>query len=768
MGFSGSLLTQKERRPWREAKRRFLSCAVFFAAFILAGPLWAKPNNVAKTPPAKQEKNEPSLIQADEISYDQNTGIVTATGHVEIAQALQVLHADIVVYDKIMDTVHAAGHVALLQPDGNVLFGRQMTLTRDMKQGFIEKVGMLFVDDSRLAAEAAERYEGRYLIGHHGVYTACKLCATDPTAPPLWQIKGVRITHDNVAKRVIYRDAVVEFAGVPLFYTPYFAHPDPTVKRQQGFLTPYGGVSPNLGAMARTPYYFDFAPNSDATITPTFSANDKIQLENEWRYRFDKGRMQWDGSFTRADLVNDKNIDVGQQWRGHLFGSTAFSLNNVWRAGTDIAFTSDKTYFQRYNIKVPVGLSSDVSDITNVLVNRGYVEGFEGRHYAVSNLYYFQDIRPGTQMSEPYVLPETHFSALGEPGKTFGGRWSMDGGLLITTRNEDVNKAYQGPNTRRLAFDAGWNRSFVSSTGLLADISALTRLDGYSAENVPNPTLPAGASFTNTTMLRPFAQTTATVRYPLGRRGADYEQTLEPISVLSIAPRVGLNPKLPNEDSQDVNFDTTNLFAPNHYTGIDRMDGGTSVAYGVRNSLAGDNGVRLEMLGGQLYRFTPNNDFPMGSGLNTSFSDFVGRFDLWASRWFNMGYGIRVDSSSLGFQREEIQASGGVPEFRPNINYVLNKGLASATNPTGPVEEATFGFGSLIATYWSFTAAQVLAFQPNPGPRSTTFALNYKDECFLAGVTYSRNDLQVGGLNKGDTLMFHFNLKNVGGFQQSL
>ena len=719
---------------------------------MLGQPVLAKNSEMKPASAPAQDKKEPTLLQADQMSYDQNTNIIFATGHVEVAQGEQVLHADKIVFDQNKNIIYAKGHIAILQPSGEVLFADEAELTGDLKQGFVEKIRVLFPDNSRLAAQDAQRYEGRYLIADRGVYTACNLCAEHPEKPPLWQLKGVRITHDNETHDVMYRDATLEFDGVPLLYSPYFAHPDSTVKRRQGFLTPSAGYNSTLGTFAKVPYYFDIAPDSDAVVEPIFSTNDHLQLTGEWRQRFAQGTMQWNGSFTHTDLIDEFGVDQGNQWRGHLFGNSLFDINNVWRAGTDVAFTSDKSYLQRYNFT-----SEDL------LINRGYVEGFSGRDYAVTNLYYFENLRPGVQLTEPIVTPDMHFNALGEPGKTLGGRWSLDGGLLVTSRERNVDITKQGPDTRRINLDAGWERQLVSSTGFLTNVSGFTRADGYWAAHVPDPGLPAGSGFSDVSDVRPFAQGDISVHYPLGRRGDGYQQIVEPIALLSVAPQVSNNQKLPNEDSLDVEFDETNLFYPNRFTGIDRLEGGIRTAYGVRHSLTGDNGARIEMLGGQVFRLKQDDNFPADSGLRDRFSDYVGRLDISPAEWLDANYGFRLNRDDLSFSRQEAQVSAGVPQFRPFVNYLSVNQMEVTTGIPSNVEEGTLGFSSKFAKYWLLSVSHLQSFQPEPGPRLSAVGITYTDECFQIGVTGQRNETNRADLKSGTSVMFNFFLKNIGG-----
>ena len=89
-----------------------------------------------------------------------------------------------------------------------------------------------------MAATRADRTSGNYTVFENGVYTACAPCRDDPKKPPLWQVKGARIIHDQNEKMLYFENAQLEFFGVPMAYMPYFSTPDPTVKRKTGFLMP--------------------------------------------------------------------------------------------------------------------------------------------------------------------------------------------------------------------------------------------------------------------------------------------------------------------------------------------------------------------------------------------------------------------------------------------------------------------------------------------------------------------------------------------------
>ena len=715
-----------------------------------APPAPVKP--AASSSPENADHANETLITATQMQSDSATGIVTATGKVEVVHGDNLLHADKVTYNQKTGVMSADGHVALLMPSGEVEFSDHQEITGDMKQAFAAKVGILFPDNSRVAATTAQLYEGEYTVADHAMYTACNVCRENPDQPPLWQLKADTITHNNVEHQIYYHDVTIEALDVPVFYTPYMSTPDPTVKRRQGFLSPLPGYSPIIGEYIKAPYYFDIAPDKDMTVTPTFSTIDKAQLAAEYRQRLERGKLLLSGSITHADLIDDLGVDKGQKWRGDMFGNFLYDINSTWRTGTDIQYASDKSYLRRYNI-------SSLDQMTD----RAFVEGFRGRDYAVVNSYYFQDLRPGVTSVQPTILPSATFSAFGDPGQTLGGRWSFGGNTLVTTRsNTGALPAQQGADTRRLSMNAGWQRQLVSDTGLITTVSGLARTDSYWANNVVAND-GSGTVYDHALFTREFGQANAVMRYPMGRSGNGYQQLMEPIVALTAAPKVRTITKQPIEDSQDVEFDETNLFSPNRFTGSDLIEGGSRATYGLRNAITTNSGARIDVFGGESYDLTTNNAFPASSGLNQHASDYVGRIDFAPVDWFNANYGFRLAQSDLSPQRQDAYTSFGVPLFRPSLRYIEAYANNTTTNRLDLVRQVTLGASSTFAKYWNLTGSHTQAFDPEPGPRGTSLALTYVDECFAFGVNVSHDSTNRVDISSGTSAAFHLYLKNIGG-----
>ena len=108
---------------------------------------------------------------------------------------------------------------------------------KDLAEGFVRDIRVLLTDQSRLAAADAKRVAGNKTTFRRGVFSPCELCEDDPDRAPLWQLKAQRVVHDQEDQTIRYYNAWMEMFGIPVIYTPYLEHPDPTVKRKSGFLS---------------------------------------------------------------------------------------------------------------------------------------------------------------------------------------------------------------------------------------------------------------------------------------------------------------------------------------------------------------------------------------------------------------------------------------------------------------------------------------------------------------------------------------------------
>ena len=242
--------------------------------------------------PAAAADNGQMLVQATEVDYDYNNSRVSAVGGVQMFYNGTSVEADKVIYDQKTKRLHAEGNIRLTDAEGKITYANIMDLSDDYRDGFVDLLRVDTADATRMAATRADRTSGNYTVFENGVYTACAPCKDDPNKPPLWQVKGARIIHDQTEKMMYFEDAQLEFFGVPMAYLPYFSTPDPTVKRKTGFLMPGFTATRHYGYGVETPFYWAIAPDYDATITPRFTTRQGVLVQGEFRQRLIDGAYQ--------------------------------------------------------------------------------------------------------------------------------------------------------------------------------------------------------------------------------------------------------------------------------------------------------------------------------------------------------------------------------------------------------------------------------------------------------------------------------------------
>lgn len=664
---------------------------------------------------AQAESDQPVLLTAETLKYDQSLGLVTAEGDVELVQGGRTLIADLVSYSERDDKVIASGNVALMETDGTVLFADYMELTDQMRNGFIRDVSVLLADNSRSVAAYGERRDGNRTVLRKAVYTTCSLCPTDRTRPPLWQLKGDRVEHDAQAQDITYRDATFEVFGIPILYTPYFSHPDPTVNRRSGLLPPSYLTNDHFGQAIRVPYYYVIDEYSDLTLAPQYSTDQGGWLYGEFRQRRQTGEISLDGSITRVDDTYGARVG-GEELRGHIRANAAFRSNDDITWGANIFRASDDTYPSLY--KIPEYTSR------NVLTSRIYGEAINNRHYAAVNAFSFQNLRPGIASSTvPVVAPIFDYSAVTEPGD-YGGRWAFDANMANIYRE-------RGTDTRRVSGSVSWSQPYYAPSGEIYTATAMVRADGYWVNDLnQTPGMIPARSDDTTFAGRVIPVVALDWRYPFVRDEGNVRQLIEPIVSAVISPYGGNKRDIPNEDSIALEFDETNLFSLNRFPGYDRWDGGPRLNYGFRSAVYGASGGYSELLVGQSLRAREETIFPANSGLNDQLSDYVGRLTISPGRYISFTDRVRLaQSSSFDVRRHELSATLGT-----NLTYLsLTYADVADTNLVDDIGDQEAIGGTLrvqLTQYWSTELRHTRDLSGNGGSLLNFGGLRYTDECF--------------------------------------
>jgi LPS-assembly protein len=720
------------------------------------------------TPPAANDGQ--MLVQAVEVDYDYNNSRVSAVGNVQMFYNGTSVEADKVIYDQKTKRLHAEGNIRMTDADGKVTYANMMDFSDDYRDGFVDSLRVDTADATRMAATRADRSSGNYTVFENGVYTACAPCKDDPKKPPLWQVKGARIIHDQTDKMLYFENAQLEFFGVPMAYLPYFSTPDPTVKRKTGFLMPSFSSATGYGYGVETPFYWAIAPDYDATFNPRITTRQGVLFQGEFRQRLINGSYQ-----IRAYGIDqlDPKAFAGQpgdrQFRGGVDTKGQFALNDKWVWGWDGVLLSDYYFFQDYRLaqyKDPLG---SFLSLPTEAISQLYLTGVGNRSFFdVRTIYYLS--YSGSQSQVPIIHPVLDYSNVINHS-IFGGEVSYKTNFTSLTRdtaafdpittlantNGLCTTASADPLARmptqcllrgmpgtytRLTGEAQWRRSFTDPAGQIWTPFASVRADAIdsSISNQPGVSnyLPVG----DTQALRVMPTVGLEYRYPFINVQPWGSTTIEPIAQVIIRPNETYAGKLPNEDAQSLVFDTSNLFSVDKFSGYDRVEGGGRANVGVQATTQFDRGGSVKVLFGQSYQLFGLNSFAVAdvtntgvdSGLATPKSDYVGSINYSPNRTYTFSLRSRFDQATLNVQRFEAEARANFDRWSVSVlygDYAAQPDLGYLTRREGLLGSASVK----LAANWVVSGSARWDLEANKLNQYIVGA-GYVDDCFVLAANY--------------------------------
>lgn len=673
------------------------------------------------------EPQQPVQLTADQITHDRDLGVVTAKGHVEVVQNGQTLLADAISYNLRQDVMSASGNITLMEPSGEVMFADYFELTGDFKNGVAREIKVIMADRSRMAAASATRVGGTRTDFDKAVYTPCEPCKEHPERTPLWQAKAERVTHNQAEQIVEYRDAWMEVKGVPVLYTPYISHPDPTVRRRSGFLTPTAGMNSSLGANVTTPYFWAVNENEDITFSPRWLIPDATQASTSpdnvayagLRRVVLAGQHRWAGrngeSDTVASLTADQHSDT---LRGHVDATGKFDLTSRWRAGYEVQRQSDDTYAQVYGYRVRGNKPW--------LTSHPYLEGFGRQDYALVEGFSFQGITADDDNANlsPTVLPHLSYSRVGTPGD-HGGTWAYNGDMLA------YNRVF-GTSATRLSNEVAYHQPYTTSGGQKFALTGSLRGDGYHSDSLAE----VGSAFSG----RVVPTASATWQYPLVAAGRTMSQVLTPMAMVAASPNTGNSSRIPNEDSIDFELDDSNVMRPNRLPGLDRIETGVRGAYGLRWDGFPYRGGALSARVAQGWRTHADSTFAQSSGMANQLSDYVGSVSFVPTGNLTLKNRVRLDQKSLAMIRNESTVSAGSPLFNASASYgYFEKSSNDSPSIFGRRHYLAYQVASNLTRNWSVSARGNNDLANGGTPLGWGAQAVYDDECFAWVGNLSHN-----------------------------
>lgn len=752
-----------------------------------------------------RDPNARMLVTANEMIYDTKNNRVHAVGGVQIYYDGGVLEADKVTYDRVTNKMLAEGNVRYKAKDGNVIHANTLDMTQDFREAFVNSMLVETPQRTRFAASRADRTDGNVTVFTNGVYTACEPCRDDPKKPPLWQVKSARIIHNEGERKVYYENATLELFGYPVAYLPFFYHPDPTVKRQSGFLPPHVYSNSRVGVGVETPYFWSIKPNMDATFSAAPFSNQGVLGKAEFRHRLVNGAYQIKAAgINQANPEAFGNLSGNRDFRGALEASGEFNINTRWLWGFDGALLSDRSFLNNYYIS-RARLTERTSRI--YLTGQGDRSHFDMRalgFYGMSELdnnrqlpiihpvidysYYFGNPILGGELS--YKL---NFTSLSRDQADFSpvaklannqypltATGTLDLSRCLATAANPQNclvRGFAGDYTR-FSGQMDWKKTLTSDvTGILFTPFVRMRADAASV-NVSEAAVGLNQfpNLRDDNLIRAMPAVGFESRWPFISVHSWGTQTLEPIVQTIFRPNESKIGRFPNEDAQSLVFDDTNLFQIDKYSGYDRVEGGSRVNYGLQYSANVHRFGMINVLFGQSYHMFGQNSYSITdiantgaqSGLEDRTSDYVSRIYFQPTGRFSFVTRFRFDKDDLSLRRFEAETTSRWDRLTLTTIYARYEAqplIGFIDRRNGIYQTATYQFHD----YWSLTGGMRYDLERGKFDLATV-GLTYTDECFAITATYIADYTNLVTASSVHKFLLRVNLRTLGetGFKQNL
>lgn len=780
------------------------------AAMLAVLPGTSLAQTVAAAPPSPHDGLGADGVYVDADSASRTGDVITATGERERVYARfqgRTLRGRSITYDLARGIGAADGDVELTDPEGNRVFASHLELDADLRAGVAVDFATRLANGASLMAATAVRRSENVNELNYALFTPCPICDADgnPKEPSL-SIQAEKVVQDEELRAILYRNAVFKLGGVPVLWTPFFAHPDPTVERASGFLVPIFNYDSGRGISVEAPYLHVVSPSEDWLISPQINTGVPPFLNLQWRRRFVDGTIVARGGYTYAQSFGDfdldgdgsaeSNVDFGDRTsRSYLLAHGRFDPDGPWRWGFTAERTSDKTLFDRYDIQDPYQDNGLYYGDQRRLISQLYAERQTDRSYlsvaafSIQSLRVaqFNDITPALNIFEsdntlPLVAPL--IDARWEPSQAvLGGRLRLRGSAVSLYRDDYFGSpvlrpqvipagstlGLPGVDSRRVSGQVDWRRTFIAPAGVRYEPFIDGRVDVYSVADLP-PIL----GLSDETITRERATIGLDVSYPLIRRlndGADL--ILEPMGQISVSTDPDLDPRIPVEDAQTLELDESSLFRTDRFPGYDLLEGGVRLTAGMRATLRWAEGRTASLFLGRSMRDAEQNGFRIPipdapnrlydpTGLAAQTSDWVVQGSFQPSDRIR-GWGHATVDGSGDIRRAEMAVDGRWG--RRNLataSYIVDR-----SNPLDGPLNRNYEFVQLAGQQfvygnWGLAGAGILDLERDLVTRSEVGVV-FDDDCFRIEVGYRRDNTRVRPSGPSEGVYFRLNLATFGG-----
>jgi LPS-assembly protein len=570
-----------------------------------------------------ERKQSPVFVSGQRIDARPDLDLVIEGDAILRKQGLSV-RAQRIEYDQSQDTLKAQGQVRIMR-EGNVFEGPSLQLQADSFQGkFLQPTYSLLKGGGHGEAAEIQFIDAQRATVRNATYTTCSR-VPGPSWLPEWVLKAASLQVNEEDNTVQAKDMQLRFKDVPILAAPSLTFPLNSA-RQSGLLAPLIGIDTVSGIEVSSPYYWNIAPNRDATLSTTVMSKRGVALDSEFRYLETDSQGQ-----ARLNVMPNDSLRQQSRWglsAQHIGGiETGNSVLGRLGVNVNLNRVSDDNYWRDFP-------RAGLSLTQRLLPASGSVYWGQGDWTLMTQVLKFQTLQ---DISSPITPPYDRSPQI----VARYNKWDVQGfdvGFTAdTTRFEaDYSQIPGGTSAILRNGQRSYAAAQISHPWLKPWGFVIPKIQLHGTRYQLDTPLTTGQSEVNR-LLPTFSLDTGLVyERDASFFGRGLRQTLEPRAFFVRTPYKDQS-QLPSYDSGATDFNLTTVYSENPYVGQDRIADNNLVTLGVNSRLFDNNsGAELARFGvAQRYRFSDQlvrlpGELPVSSG----FSDILlGAGVRWDNRW---------------------------------------------------------------------------------------------------------------------------------------
>ena len=725
------------------------------------------------------------VIDADQMRYDKEKKFLEASGNVVISNKIKniKINSDNITYDKNIEKIISSGNVEIKLEDNYTLNTREIIYLKNLEEIFINHItkikdnlgnqiefqqlnyntkkqlikgkmvklldleknfynfdtAIIDFSKNKIIADNVNidfnkdlfgnsmndpRLKGNYFFSDgknsiikKGVFTTCK---KNDDCPP-WQIKAKEINHDKEKKVINYKNAWLEIYDKPIIYFPKFFHPDPTVKRQSGFLMPQLIESSSLGLSFKLPYYKVINDNKDLTFTPRIFSENEGLFQNEYRQVNKNSKHIADFSLKTKDSTS----------KTHFFSNSITKLNmdlfDISEIEMNLETTSDDNYLKTHNIKSAV--NDNQSLLNSFLIFRGNSRDID----LETKIESYEDLTLDKSSDKyEYIFPSYKFSK--RLASSFDGNYEIISSGNI--KNYDTN-IYEKVLINDLKFSSNPK---ITPSGFVNKFNLLLKNITSEGDN--------STDYKNKFSSENYGSIFYDMSYPLKKNGKFFDNFFTAKGSLMYSPNANKDLK-----KLDRKIDINNIFTQNRLSLDDSVEGGRSLTLGGEYILKGnDSGKDIIKAGlATVLRDEEEINLPTKSTLNNKGSDFIGSILFEPNNNLKFDYNFSVDSDFESSNYNLLKTDISVNKFVTSFEFLQ--------------EDDEVGSESYLTneTAYNFSDAYSLRYRTRRNEKTdfTEFynlIYEYKNDCLTASIQYNKDYYSDNELKPTEEIFFSISI----------